>query len=71
MPNQGVDGWISLRDGKYKYIRTLRVDEIEELYDLANDPHELTNLALLPAHQTKLMQFRAKLTAQLKATDPR
>ena len=30
MPNQGVDWWISLRDGKYKYIRTLSVNEIEE-----------------------------------------
>lgn len=69
LPNQGVDWWISLREGKYKYIRTLRKNEIEELYDLAQDPHELTNLALLPTYKIKLRDFRDKLTAQLKASD--
>lgn len=33
----------------------------EELYDLANDPDEVHNLAQLPEHQTKLKAMRAAL----------
>src|SRR5262249_14846208 len=40
----GVPWWIFLRQGKYKYIRTLVADQIEELYDLEADPQELKNL---------------------------
>ena len=36
----------------------------EELYDLTNDPHELTNLATAPAHAARLAELRA-LTARL------
>jgi arylsulfatase A-like enzyme len=68
-PNQAVDWWIFLREGKYKYIRTLRENEIEELYDLEADPHELTNLALSASYQKMLSQFREKLTEELKTTN--
>jgi uncharacterized sulfatase len=33
----------------------------EELYDLADDPHELINLASLPGHQVTLHGLRAVL----------
>ncbi len=65
-PNQGVDWWISLREGKYKYIRTLRANEMDELYDLARDPHELKNLALLPENSLLIRRLRTQLTTQLK-----
>ena len=42
----GIPWWVFLIRGRYKYIRTLVKDEIEELYDLENDPQELKNLAL-------------------------
>jgi arylsulfatase A-like enzyme len=68
LPNQGIDWWISFREGKYKYIRTLRENEIEELYDLDRDPKELENLASLPEYSGQLKTFRKKLEAQLRDT---
>lgn len=60
--------WISLRQDRFKYIRTLAPDEIEELYDLAADPEELYNLASDPAHRRTLKGCRKKLLAELRRT---
>jgi arylsulfatase A-like enzyme len=65
----GVPWWIFLRQGKYKYIRTLVEGEIEELYDLEVDPEELTNLALDPKFAKLLSEYRQKLLDELKRTD--
>lgn len=65
----GVPWWVFLRQGRYKYIRTLVAGEIEELYDLQADPDELRNLALEDKHQTLLAEFRGKLIRELKRTD--
>jgi len=64
----GVPWWIFLRQGKYKYIRTLVKDEIEELYDLQKDPRELNNLALDRRYHKVLAEFRRKLIEELKRT---
>lgn len=64
----GIPWWVFLMDGRYKYIRTLVADEIEELYDLQNDPEELTNLALKSDHSDKLRQMRAATVAELGRT---
>ena len=65
----GVPWWVSLRQGRYKYIRTLVAGEIEELYDLQSDPQELTNLALQAKSQATLKKFRQALIAELKRTN--
>lgn len=65
----GVPWWISLRQGRHKYIRTLVEDEIEELYDLDNDPEELSNLALDPAMQETLLSLRKGTISELRRTD--
>lgn len=66
---RGVPWWLFVRQGKYKYIRTLVDDEIEELYDLERDPNELVNLALRDEHQSRLAEFRDLLLAELRRTD--
>lgn len=65
----GVPWWVSLTEGHFKYIRTLTAGEVEELYDLKNDPEELNNLALNPKFEQKLAQMRKATTAELKRTE--
>jgi arylsulfatase A-like enzyme len=57
----GIRSWLMLRDGKYKYVRYLYTNYIEELYDLEADPLELTNLAVRKANHELLAAFREKL----------
>ena len=64
----GIPWWVSLRQDRYKYIRTLVEGEIEELYDLQRDPEELTNLALDPEFASTVRQFRAATIAELRRT---
>ena len=65
----GLPWWVSLRRGKYKYIRWLVPGEIEEMYDLDEDPEELVNLALEPAHHGRLARFRQGTVDELRRTD--
>jgi len=64
----GVPWYVFLRDGRYKYIRTLEPDEVEELYDLESDPEELVNLAYDPAQRERLEGLRNELHAELRRT---
>lgn len=63
-----VPWWVSLLDGRHKYIRTLIEGEVEELYDIENDPEELVNLALNSKHQQKLRQMRSATITELRRT---
>jgi arylsulfatase A-like enzyme len=64
-----IPWWLSVVDGRHKYIRTLVPDEVEELYDLEDDPGEQRNLALERAHRGELLRLRAALLEELAATD--
>jgi arylsulfatase A-like enzyme len=64
-----VPWWVLLRDGRYKYIRTLVEGEPEELYDLESDPEELRNLASLAEHRRLLETLRGKAIEELRRTD--
>ena len=64
----GVPWWIFYRHGKYKYIRTLEKDEIEELYDLESDSEEMNNLAISPEEQGRLAEYRNRFLAELNRT---
>ena len=65
----GVPWWVSLREGNYKYIRTLVVNEPEELYDLKRDPDELHNLAFDKKYRSLTLRLRAATIAELRRTD--
>src|SRR5690606_20475164 len=45
-PASGTPAWLMDRNIKYKYIRYILPDYMEELYDLEADPDELQNLAV-------------------------
>ncbi len=64
-----VPWYALLRDGKYKYVRTLVEGETEEVYDLQTDPEELVNLAKKPENRSLLETLRSKAIEQLRRTD--
>lgn len=64
-----IPWWLSVVEGRYKYIRTLVPHEIEEVYDLQEDPEEQRNLALEKSHQATLHRMRAALETELRNTN--
>jgi len=52
-------GNYAVRDDRYRYI--IYADGSEELYDMATDPNEWTNLASDPAMETVLRRLRAAI----------
>ena len=62
----GVPWWISLTKGHYKYIRTLVDGEVEELYNLKEDPEELVNLARDKRHRERVVAMRKRAVEELR-----
>ena len=58
-----------LRDRNYKYVWNPTAQD--ELYDLQDDPAEISNIAMDPANRDCLQRMRARLVAQMRAAaDP-
>jgi len=55
-----VPAWQAVRTARWKYIR-YELEGMDELYDLAADPHEMRNLAGEPSSRAVLEQLRAEL----------
>jgi choline-sulfatase len=53
---------VMIRRGRYKFVHS-PVDP-DQLYDLVDDPDELVNLATLPAHATRVQEFRAEVASR-------
>ena len=69
LPDQNVDWWLFYRYGDYKYITTLVHDEIEELYNIEQDPRELVNLAMNPEYHDDLLKMRSMMIEELQRTE--
>jgi arylsulfatase A-like enzyme len=60
------DGWVALVGQRYKYIYYTITGE-QQLFDLANDPHELYDLAPDPASASVVKEWRKKMIQHLSA----
>ena len=59
----------TIRTARFKFSKY--IDHGEELYDLANDPHELVNLAADPGYGGKRRELAAELNRWIEANgDP-
>ena len=61
-----IPWYVMLRHERFKYVRPLIANELEELYDLHADPDELRNLAESPQYRATLNRMRAAATAELR-----
>ncbi|MGC4231919.1 MAG: sulfatase, partial [Niabella sp.] len=59
----------AVRTDRYKYIRSHGVWDIDQLYDLEKDPHEVNNLIRDANHQQIAKDLNAKLWRWLKDTE--
>jgi arylsulfatase A-like enzyme len=58
-----------VRTNRYKYIHYHGIWDIDELYDLKNDPEEMTNLIDSPEHQDLIKQLNNRMFEWLEKTD--
>ncbi len=63
-----IPWYAMVRQGRFKYIRSLVEGELDEFYDLQKDPDELTNQAKNPEFAEKIAEYRATLKAELNRT---
>ena len=58
----------AIRTGRHKYIQYRELRDMDELYDLDDDPYEMTNLVARPEATDVLRQMRAELERLLVDT---
>jgi len=61
-------GYQAVRTERYKYIHYLELPGMDELYDLATDPFEMTNLIDTPAGRAVLPTLQAELARLQRET---
>jgi N-acetylglucosamine-6-sulfatase len=59
----------AVRTDRWKYIRYHGVWDVDELYDLATDPHETRNLIHAPEHQARVTELNRRLFRLLAESD--
>jgi len=59
----------AVRTDQYKLIRYYGIWDLNELYDIQNDPEETTNLINSPEHQEVVRELMNRLEHELEQTD--
>ncbi len=59
----------ALRTDRYKYITYHGIWDIDELYDLQNDPEEMNNLISVPESRATVLDFRSRIFDWLAANN--
>jgi N-acetylglucosamine-6-sulfatase len=58
-----IPSMTAVRTDRYKLISYPEIEDIDELYDLQNDPHEMNNLVLEPAFENLYSKMKMRLGA--------
>jgi len=58
----------AIRTDRYKYVHYYGVWDTDELYDLASDPREATNLINSPEHERLVERLKDQMFTSLEAT---
>jgi N-acetylglucosamine-6-sulfatase len=61
-------GYKAVRTDQYKYIQYVDLEGMNELYDLAQDPYELTNVIDDERYENVLLEMQAELVRLLEIT---
>ena len=59
---------LCIRTKDFKYITYPDLDDIDEMYDLKHDPHEMENVSQNPKYAAKKNELKAELKKQMKET---
>jgi N-acetylglucosamine-6-sulfatase len=61
-------GYQAVRTDRYKYIHYTELSDMDELYDLRSDPHEMYNVIGSPSSRSVLRRMQQKLSTLLQQT---
>jgi hypothetical protein len=64
----GLPLMLGVRTERWKYVCYPDIDDLDELYDLRNDPHEMRNLASEGGHAAVLGEMRGRLQSLKEKT---
>jgi N-acetylglucosamine-6-sulfatase len=64
-------GYKAVSNGRWKYIRYLELEGMDELYDLKADPYEMKNLVNQPGAKKALSDMKQEMERLLKETNAR